>query len=58
MKEGAQVRAPYRFKCECGSSVCRGYVTDEDWKVPPIQKKFEGFFSELPGGLIWSLRKD
>ena len=34
----------YRFKCLCGSSMCRNYVTENDWKIPELQKKYDGYF--------------
>lgn len=35
----------YSMKCSCGSKMCRGIVTDEDWKKPELQNKYRGFFS-------------
>lgn len=34
----------WQMKCECGSKNCRGIVTDEDWKIPKLQKKYKGYF--------------
>ena len=34
----------YKIKCFCGSKKCRGYVTENDWKNPKIQKKYNGYF--------------
>ena len=34
----------YNMKCLCGASNCRGVITDEDWKIPELQKKYNGFF--------------
>jgi hypothetical protein len=37
---------PYdEFKCECKSEICRGIVTGNDWKIPELQEKYQGFFS-------------
>ena len=36
--------SPYRLKCLCGSKQCRGCVTDEDWKIPALQRKYKGYF--------------
>lgn len=35
-----------RFECNCGSNQCRGIVTGEDWKIPKLQKKYKGYFSQ------------
>lgn len=34
----------YKMKCFCGSKNCRGYITDNDWKIPELQKKYKGYF--------------
>lgn len=36
---------PYRLTCRCGSLSCRGVVTGEDWKLPELQQRYEGYFS-------------
>ena len=36
--------APYRMECYCGSQNCRGIVTDNDWKLPELQKRYDGYF--------------
>lgn len=33
------------FACNCGSTNCRGRVTYNDWKIPELQKRYDGFFS-------------
>jgi hypothetical protein len=32
---------PYAFDCLCGSPNCRGIVTDNDWKLPEVQKRYD-----------------
>jgi len=34
----------YKMKCLCGSKNCRGHITDNDWKNPELQKKYNGYF--------------
>ncbi len=34
----------YKIKCLCGSKKCRGYVTEDDWKIPELQKRYDGYF--------------
>lgn len=31
--------------CSCGVSVCRGRVTEEDWRLPYLQETYRGHFS-------------
>ena len=35
----------YEFTCHCSSPNCRGKVTNNDWKMPDLQKKYDGYFS-------------
>jgi len=34
----------YEFKCLCGSKNCRGKITQYDWMLSKLQKKYEGYF--------------
>ena len=37
---------PYdEFDCYCGSSNCRKKITGNDWKLPELWKRYEGYFS-------------
>jgi hypothetical protein len=36
----------FELECKCGSSNCRNKITENDWKLPEIQKKYHGFFSQ------------
>jgi len=38
--------------CTCGSPVCRGKVTGDDWKLPELQEKYRGYFSPYIEKLI------
>ena len=33
------------FDCRCGSPLCRGRVTDSDWRIPELQERYDGWFS-------------
>lgn len=33
------------FECLCGSVLCRGRVTGDDWMVPELQLRYRGHFS-------------
>lgn len=34
----------YSFECACNSNDCRKIITDDDWKSPILQKKYDGYF--------------
>lgn len=36
----------YSIGCKCGSKNCRMTITGNDWKLPNLQKRYNGFFSE------------
>jgi hypothetical protein len=33
------------FDCDCGSPLCRGSVTGQDWMLPELQLRYRGHFS-------------
>jgi len=35
----------YALDCHCGSSLCRGKVTGQDWKIPELQRRYRDYFS-------------
>lgn len=38
--------SPYdEFVCGCGSPICRGLVTGNDWQNPELQRRYAGYFS-------------
>jgi hypothetical protein len=38
--------SPYdEFDCACGSSLCRGKVTGDDWRDPALWERYAGHFS-------------
>ncbi|HRZ95621.1 MAG TPA: SET domain-containing protein [Candidatus Moranbacteria bacterium] len=32
------------MKCNCGANNCRKIIRDDDWKIPKLQKKYDGYF--------------
>jgi len=34
----------YKIDCFCKSEICRGSVTDNDWKLPDLQRRYDGYF--------------
>jgi SET domain-containing protein len=35
----------YTLDCHCGSPLCRGKVTGQDWKLPELQDRYGDYFS-------------
>lgn len=33
------------FECQCGASECRKHITGEDWRLPELWTRYEGYFS-------------
>ncbi len=33
------------FDCSCGALECRGRVTQKDWRISELQKRYKGYFS-------------
>ena len=36
----------WEMACACGSASCRGHVSGRDWKIPELQRRYRGCFSE------------
>lgn len=36
--------APYRLECRCGAAVCRGAVTNDDWRRADVRERYAGWF--------------
>jgi hypothetical protein len=32
--------------CDCGARRCRKRITESDWKLAELQRKYDGYFSE------------
>jgi uncharacterized protein len=45
LHKAAGMPKSYEFKCLCGSPQCRVKVTNNDWKIPELQERYDGFFS-------------
>src|SRR5438045_2910448 len=39
------VAPEWRMECHCGSSLCRGVVTGNDWRLLELQERYAGHFS-------------
>jgi uncharacterized protein len=50
---------PYdEFECHCGSVHCRSRVTGDDWKIPELWKRYEGYFSPFLARRIKALKSN
>jgi hypothetical protein len=50
--------SPYdEFECECGSTLCRGRVTGEDWRNPTLWERYAGHFSPYLERRIRALKR-
>lgn len=50
---------PYdEFDCACGSPLCRGRVTGEDWKRPELWARYDGYFSAYLQKRIEALKRE
>jgi hypothetical protein len=49
---------PYdEFECFCGSEGCRKTITGNDWKLPSLWEKYDGYFSPYLAKRIEKIRK-
>lgn len=49
---------PYdEFACACGSELCRGKVTGDDWRDPDLWTRYAGYFSPYLRRRIEALRR-
>jgi len=49
---------PYSLNCMCGSSLCRGTVTEDDWKLPELQERYDGYFQHYLQKKIRASKKE
>ena len=46
----------WRMECHCGSRLCRGMVTGNDWQLPVLQERYAGHFSPFINARIAARR--
>ena len=44
------------FECSCGAPHCRGHVTGNDWQLPELWARYDGYFSAYLQKRIEKLR--
>ncbi len=47
----------WAMECRCGSPLCRGRNTGDDWRIPELQRRYHGHFSSYVAGLIAQTRR-
>jgi hypothetical protein len=45
MHSNAQSASQWTMKCRCGAPNCRGLLTEDDWQLPDLQARYNGFFA-------------
>lgn len=45
MQPDTRSNSYFKMKCECGSRNCRKHITEDDWELPYLQLKYNGFFN-------------
>lgn len=48
----------FTMPCACGSPLCRGKITGEDWQLPDLQQRYKGYFSPYLQRKIDALRNE
>ncbi|RPJ75150.1 MAG: SET domain-containing protein-lysine N-methyltransferase [Alphaproteobacteria bacterium] len=46
VSESSESSVVFDMECTCNSSNCRKQITENDWKLPELQEKYRGYFSE------------
>jgi uncharacterized protein len=54
---GTQSGATFSMPCACGSPLCRGVVTSEDWRNPVLQEAYAGHWTPVLAGRIEAVGK-
>ena len=48
----------YKFKCLCGKDNCRKTLSEDDWEIPELQERYDGYFQYYLQGKIDKLKND
>ncbi len=47
----------FEMECRCRFPGCRNTITEDDWKLPELQRRYDGYFSQYLQERIDTLRK-
>lgn len=50
--EGLESLPAVPMRCLCGFETCRKIITDSDWKIPELQRRYKGYFSRYIQDMI------
>lgn len=42
----AYTESEFEIDCTCGAVGCRGRISSDDWQIPSLQKKYNGYFCQ------------
>lgn len=45
MHSSAKSSSYFTMECRCGNDNCRKRITEDDWKNPVLQKRYDGYFT-------------
>ena len=48
----------FEMPCACGSPHCRKLITEDDWKIEELQKRYDGYFSSYLQNKINALKNN
>ena len=44
MSPNSDSNSYFKMRCFCGENKCRGFITEDDWEIKELQKKYKGYF--------------
>jgi hypothetical protein len=44
MHPNAKSTSYFTMECRCGKPNCRKIVTEDDWRIPELQRRYDGYF--------------
>ncbi len=46
VSESKESKVVFSMECLCGTKSCRKSITENDWKLPELRRKYNGYFSQ------------
>lgn len=46
VSESHESNIAFEMECSCGAPNCRKVITEHDWKLPDLQQRYRGYFSQ------------
>jgi hypothetical protein len=57
MHPNAKSTSYFTMECRCGHTRCRKFITEDDWKIRELQRRYRGYFQWYLQEKIASLDK-